>query len=758
MLLDPKRSDVSIKALNGLISDMQGNIDSLNEVINADEDGGISINGKKVRGAVDITSEIKLTRSSGHGTLSIVKATRWGCLVQILFSARSTASTSAGTNFWSGTISGLTPLQNCHGTGYFASTNIGIYLTTSNSLTLRVLSSSLASGKTAQCSIMCIDATKSALALYGGDSSTPYVPTTYDYETLINKPTLNGVEIIGDKTSEDYGISGGGGGTTKTKLSEFADDLGSSPVHTHSQYLTEHQSLDGKQDVISDLDTIRSGASKGATALQKERIIVLTESNCTVEKSTEYGVAPYSTSYRYTNVTVNGMSESDLAEGLLIMPVCAGTLIVASGYRNVRIRFGENGNWHPLFGTTSILAGSSYWTATVYRLYQYRTNTRSEGAFHVLTDSNSTYSTYSLGIGYGTCTTAESTVAKVVTHASYTLVNGGINAVKFTNGVCASATLNVNSKGAKPIYYKGSAITSGIIKAGEIATFVYTTTPISTGCYELLAINRDFDKTYLTEHQHLKTINNQSIIGDGNITISGGGGGGTVPTNLSEFVDDLGSSPVHTHSQYLTSETDPTVPSWAKASSKPTYTASEVGALPSDTPLFSGNYNDLTNKPTIPSLSGYATESWVEGKGYLTEHQTLKTINSESLVGTGNIDITSGSKVAVLKTWTDTTFAAQTVSVSELANYDLAVVVIGENDNTLHSCTVPITSAGSLGAVSSFYNLTNTSQVYFLKRSFVVNTSSIEFKACYYKAGNAMTTSKTNNAYLVPRALYGIKL
>lgn len=34
---------------------------------------------------------------------------------------------------------------------------------------------------------------------------------------------------------------------------------------------------------------------------------------------------------------------------------------------------------------------------------------------------------------------------------------------------------------------------------------------------------------------------------------------------------------------YLTTETDPTVPAWAKAAQKPTYTASEVGALPADT-------------------------------------------------------------------------------------------------------------------------------------------------------------------------------
>lgn len=70
----------------------------------------------------------------------------------------------------------------------------------------------------------------------------------------------------------------------------------------------------------------------------------------------------------------------------------------------------------------------------------------------------------------------------------------------------------------------------------------------------------------------------------------------TVPTNVSAFINDAG---------YLTdyTETDPTVPSWAKAASKPSYTATEVGALPDDTVLFSGDYNDLNNKPTIPDDS-----------------------------------------------------------------------------------------------------------------------------------------------------------
>lgn len=72
----------------------------------------------------------------------------------------------------------------------------------------------------------------------------------------------------------------------------------------------------------------------------------------------------------------------------------------------------------------------------------------------------------------------------------------------------------------------------------------------------------------------------------------------TVPTNVSAFTNDSG---------YLTSytETDPTVPAWAKAESKPTYTAQEVGALPADTII-----------PTVPTnVSAFTNDA-----GYLTSY------------------------------------------------------------------------------------------------------------------------------------------
>lgn len=59
----------------------------------------------------------------------------------------------------------------------------------------------------------------------------------------------------------------------------------------------------------------------------------------------------------------------------------------------------------------------------------------------------------------------------------------------------------------------------------------------------------------------------------------------SIPTATSDLTNDSG---------FLTTETDPTVPSWAKAQTKPTYTAQEVGALPSTTYIPTAT-SDLTN-------------------------------------------------------------------------------------------------------------------------------------------------------------------
>lgn len=79
-------------------------------------------------------------------------------------------------------------------------------------------------------------------------------------------------------------------------------------------------------------------------------------------------------------------------------------------------------------------------------------------------------------------------------------------------------------------------------------------------------------------------------------------------------------------------ETDPTVPSWAKQPSKPSYSYSEITGKPTlSTVATSGSYNDLTNKPTIPTVPTNVS-AFTNDAGYLTEHQDISgKANSDDL-------------------------------------------------------------------------------------------------------------------------------
>lgn len=54
------------------------------------------------------------------------------------------------------------------------------------------------------------------------------------------------------------------------------------------------------------------------------------------------------------------------------------------------------------------------------------------------------------------------------------------------------------------------------------------------------------------------------------------------------------------------------------ASAQDTIDASKANSADLATVATSGSYNDLDDKPTIPSLTGYATQTWVTQQGYLT--------------------------------------------------------------------------------------------------------------------------------------------
>lgn len=137
------------------------------------------------------------------------------------------------------------------------------------------------------------------------------------------------------------------------------------------------------------------------------------------------------------------------------------------------------------------------------------TLTGSDGKTSTVTDANTTYSNAGLGNGYGTCSTAATTVAKTATLSGYALSTQGRVSVKFDEDVPAAATLNINSKGAKAIYYKGAAITDNIILGGDIVTFIYNGTQ-----YEIVNIYRENDGQELVAGQHISIVDNIITVND----------------------------------------------------------------------------------------------------------------------------------------------------------------------------------------------------------------------------------------------------
>ena len=107
--------------------------------------------------------------------------------------------------------------------------------------------------------------------------------------------------------------------------------------------------------------------------------------------------------------------------------------------------------------------------------------------FICLNQDNNNVNPEAFGIGYATCSTAGTTSAKVAVFSGYVLRKNGIIAVKFTYAVPANSTLNISSKGAKNIFYRGAKITAGVINAGDIATFVYDGTQ-----YQLISVDANY--------------------------------------------------------------------------------------------------------------------------------------------------------------------------------------------------------------------------------------------------------------------------
>ena len=102
-------------------------------------------------------------------------------------------------------------------------------------------------------------------------------------------------------------------------------------------------------------------------------------------------------------------------------------------------------------------------------------------------------------------------------------------------------------------------------------------------------------------------------------------------------------------------------------------------AKKSDIPDVSGfaTKDDISSvESKIPSLEGYATEQWVEAKGYLTEHQSLENYALRSEIPTKTSDLTNDS--GYLTEHQSLAAYSTTTEVQSMINTAIAGITDGE--------------------------------------------------------------------------------
>lgn len=119
------------------------------------------------------------------------------------------------------------------------------------------------------------------------------------------------------------------------------------------------------------------------------KTFVITEDMVSVSTDSTMWVAPYNESYWYTNITIDDTKWIVRMEWAVYIFVIKTSMVVASAYRNIRVRIWTNWNRKPMMSAwNSILAWSSYFTKSRTDVYVYKKTNQSWWALHLNNDTS----------------------------------------------------------------------------------------------------------------------------------------------------------------------------------------------------------------------------------------------------------------------------------------------------------------------------------------------------------------------------------
>ena len=288
--------------------------------------------------------------------------------------------------------------------------------------------------------------------------------------------------------------------------------------------------------------------------------------------------------------------------------------------------------------------------------------------------------------------TGTATAVVVTTKYGYfpdTLVEGARVAVKFEGSLTYITSLNVNDTGAKNVYYKGNSLTSGMINRYNTYDFIYDGT-----YWRIIGVNTDTDTHYTAKNivgasttakanaaatngnVHLNLVENSTVRSTHNIK---GENGVEVTSDASGNITISGSGENYTESPFYITEF--TLEDLRASSSEQTYYPCDAAAVCAalDTgkvilvPVMAGGtgyvvaktyYEDLLYWTIYDAdfLEVFTFETAVSATDIesvsvqtreLVDTSNVKTINGQSLLGSGDIPISGGSYVPMPETFVE---------------------------------------------------------------------------------------------------------
>lgn len=204
-----------------------------------------------------------------------------------------------------------------------------------------------------------------------------------------------------------------------------------------------------------------------------------------------------------------------------------------------------------------------------------------------------------------------------------TLVEGARVAVKFEGSLTYITSLNVNGTGAKNVYYKGNSLTSGMIARYNTYDFIFDGT-----YWRIIGVNTDTDTHYTA-----KNIVGASTTAKANAAATNG----NVHLNLVE-----NSTVRSTHN--IKGENGVEVTSDASGNITISGSGSGGSDITVDDTLNANSTNPVQNKVISEALSA-VSEQVNNKQEQLVSGANIKTVNGQSLLGSGDIPISGGGGV-----------------------------------------------------------------------------------------------------------------